>query len=103
MTGAFDNYYLVTLSACETAVKKDLVEGWPQSPALVFLKVGAETVIATLWQVDDKATGKLMEQFYANLKTMDKVEALHQAQITLSKVPEFSHPYYWAPFVYYGK
>ncbi|NUM31289.1 MAG: tetratricopeptide repeat protein [Bacteroidetes bacterium] len=98
-----DEYLLVTLSACETAVKNDLVEGYPQTTASAFLKAGVESVIASLWQVDDKATSILMKKFYENLSTMNKVEALHKAQIDLSKMPGFSHPFYWAPFAYYGK
>lgn len=98
-----DEYLLVTLSACETAVKNDLVEGYPQTTASAFLKAGVESVIASLWQVDDKATSVLMKMFYENVSTMNKVEALHKAQVDLSKLPGFSHPYYWAPFAYYGK
>ena len=30
---------------------------------------------------------------------MNKTKALRQAQITLKSTPEFSHPYYWAPFI----
>jgi CHAT domain-containing protein len=98
-----DEYNLVVLSACETAVKNDLVEGYPQTTASAFLKAGVETVIASLWQVDDKATSILIREFYNNLKTMNKVEATHKAQIDLSKMKGFEHPYYWAPFAYYGK
>ena len=98
-----DQYTLVALSACETAVKNDLVEGWPQTTASAFLTAGVETVIASLWQVDDKATSLLMKKFYENVSTMNKVESLHKAQVDLSKIQGFSHPYYWAPFAYYGK
>lgn len=98
-----NEYTLVALSACETAVKNDLVEGWPQTTASAFLTAGVETVIASLWQVDDKATSLLMKKFYENISTMNKVESLHKAQVDLSKIQGFSHPYYWAPFAYYGK
>lgn len=98
-----DEYLLVTLSACETAVKNDIVEGYPQTTASAFLRVGVESVIASLWQVDDKATSILMKKFYENVSTMNKVDALHKAQVDLSKMPGFNHPYYWAPFAYYGK
>jgi len=98
-----DEYTLVALSACETAVKNDLVEGYPQTTASAFLKAGVETVLASLWQVDDKATSLLLKKFYENISTMNKVESLHKAQVDLSKMEGFSHPYFWAPFAYYGK
>ncbi len=100
-----EKYSLVVLSACETAVKSDLVEGWPQTTASAFLTAGVETVFASLWQVDDKATQLIMSKFYQNIKThqMSKMEALHKAQIEVSKMPGFGHPYYWAPFAYYGE
>jgi len=100
-----DEYSLVVLSACETAVKSDLVEGWPQTTASAFLTAGVETVFASLWQVDDKATQLIMSRFYENIKTnkLSKRDALHKAQLDVSKMPGFSHPYYWAPFAYYGE
>jgi CHAT domain-containing protein len=64
--------------------------------------MGVSTVIATLWQVDDKATALLMEKFYDNLKIMDKVAALQNAQLYLSKQSGYSDPYYCAPFQLVG-
>jgi CHAT domain-containing protein len=44
-----------------------------------------------------------MEYFYQNWKRgMSKPEALRQAQIALKNMPQYSHPYYWAPFVMIG-
>ena len=97
-----DRFKLVTLSACETAVVKDLVDGWPISTAAAFLEAGVSTVVASLWQVDDKATGLLMQEFYKNMQTMSKVEALQKAQLYIQKMPNYSHPYYWAAFQVVG-
>lgn len=97
------NCSLVTLSACETAVSKEAVKGWYISPANSFLQNNVSSVVASLWQVDDKATSVLMTEFYKNLSTMPKVEALRKAQETLSKNPEYSHPYFWSAFVLYGE
>jgi CHAT domain-containing protein len=44
-----------------------------------------------------------MTEFYKNLSTMSKVEALRKAQETLSKNPDYSHPYFWSAFVLYGE
>ena len=40
-------------------------------------------MVASLWKVEDSSTAQLMANFYKNLKTMTKVEALRQAQLQL--------------------
>ncbi|MEW5733576.1 MAG: CHAT domain-containing protein [Thermodesulfobacteriota bacterium] len=90
------NAGLVTLSACETALGKvtkgDDVVGFTRG----FLYAGAGSIVSTLWQVDDRATKDLMLLFYSNLKSMEKDEALRQAQILVKK--QYGHPFYWASF-----
>ncbi len=93
---------MVILSACQTAVSKELVRGWNMSPANSFLISNVKTVLAGLWKVADEPTSLLLEYFYENLSGMDKSEALRQAQIRLSKDPRFTHPNYWGAFVLYG-
>ncbi|MCX6206277.1 MAG: CHAT domain-containing protein [Bacteroidetes bacterium] len=93
---------LVTLSACETAITQELKKGWYVSPANSFLINNVKTVVASLWSVDDNATSILMKEFYTNLQTMGKAEALRKAQATLSKDPKYVHPFYWGAFVLYG-
>ncbi len=96
------NYKLVTLSACKTAVSEEYAKGWLVSPANAFLKIGVQTVVASLWQVEDEATSILMSEFYSNLKTMSKSEALQQAKLKLIKNPKYAYPYFWAPFIMVG-
>ena len=99
------NCNMVILSACQTAVSKELVKGWNISTANAFLLKHVKTVIASLWKVADEPTGLLMKYFYENLtlpKPMEKAEALRQAQIKLSQDPRFRHPNYWGAFVLYG-
>jgi len=87
---------LVTLSACETGLGKtasgDDVIGLTRG----FLYAGASSIVASLWQVDDKATAALMTAFYMDLQRMDKREALRQAQLTARAA--YRHPFYWAAF-----
>jgi len=95
------NANLVTLSACETALCK--IQGGDDLVGLSrgFIYAGTPSILATLWDVDDKSTSILMEHFYENWqKGMSKPEALRQAQIELKKT--YKHPYYWAPFVMIG-
>ena len=96
---------MVILSACQTAVSKQLVKGWNISPANSFLVSNVKTVVASLWKVADEPTGLLMEYFYANLAndaSITKLDALRKAQIKLSQNPKFAHPNYWGAFVLYG-
>ncbi|MEZ5196628.1 MAG: CHAT domain-containing protein [Bacteroidales bacterium] len=97
-----DLYNIVTLSACETAVSFEMLEGWPVTTASAFLDLGVGTVIASLWSVDDEATNMLMKSFYENLQTMNKLTALSKAQLTLMHNPKYNHPFYWAPFQFIG-
>jgi CHAT domain-containing protein len=56
-----------------------------------------------LWNVADKSTPALMNEFYKQLRDGSlKSEALQQAQISLLKGKEFSHPFYWATFTLVG-
>ncbi len=64
--GKLDGCQLVTLSACDTGrgvAQGDTVMSLP----IGFFAAGAETVVASLWRVDDAATALLMARFYENL------------------------------------
>lgn len=95
------NADLVTLSACETGLGKisngDDVVGLTRG----FLYAGSNTIVASLWEVDDQATSFLMEEFYTDLKKGNKREALRQAQLATKK--KYEHPFYWAAFQLTGK
>lgn len=92
---------LLTLSACETA------EGDDRSPLGISgasMKARAKSVLGTLWPVEDNAARKVMENFYSGLTAarLSKAEALRRAQVKLIHSDEFSHPFFWAPFVLIG-
>jgi CHAT domain-containing protein len=61
-------------------------------------------VVASLWRVDDEATGILMKAFYSNLlQGIGKAEALARAQREMRESYEaYRHPYLWAAFVLTG-
>lgn len=106
LSGHFKLTSLITLSACETAVEAD-----PETAGLelvtlsnAFKVAGVPTTIASLWEIADRSTAVLMEDFYKNLYRggMEKLEALRQAQIKMLCHPDYCHPYYWAPFILIG-
>ena len=92
------NVDLITLSACETGLGKvssgDDVIGFTRG----FLYAGARSIVSSLWKVDDRATGELMQRFYSALERHgDKRRALREAQLSLRKAG-YDHPYFWAAF-----
>ena len=94
---------LVVLSACETGVG-DVQNGegvYGLRRALVL--AGAESQVTSLWKVADEATKDLMVDYYQRLlKGEGRSEALWNAQLTMMKSKDRSHPYYWAAFVPIG-
>ena len=93
------NTDLVVLSACETAlgnVKSEGVYGLQRA----FKLAGVNSLIMSLWKVDDDATQILMTSFYQNyLNGMSKREALLTAQNKVRNTPGFEDPYNWAAFI----
>lgn len=90
---------LVVLSACETALGNITADG-VYGLQRAFKLAGVNSVIMSLWKVDDDATQKIMTNFYNYyLNGMSKRDALIKAQCTLRKTPGFEDPYYWAAFI----
>ncbi|MBI5747537.1 MAG: CHAT domain-containing protein, partial [Nitrospinae bacterium] len=94
--------YLVVLSACKTGLgavtSGDEIIGMNRA----WIYAGTPSVISSLWSVSDISTAMLMEDFYKNLKGKPKDEALRDAEISLIKNKDYSHPFYWAPFYLTG-
>ncbi|HUP43265.1 MAG TPA: CHAT domain-containing protein, partial [Thermoanaerobaculia bacterium] len=99
---------LVTLSACETALGRELTGEGVLGLTRAFHYAGARTVVSSLWKVSDQATALLMESFYGHLlKGQGKAEALRRAQLELLRggteaAADRSHPFYWAAFQVHG-
>lgn len=90
---------LVVLSACQTGmgdISGDGVFGLQRG----FKKAGANSILMSLWDVDDKATQLLMTEFYKNyLGGMSKQKSLKEAQRVVRETPGFEDPEYWAAFI----
>jgi len=101
-----DRTRLVVLSNCRSGLS-DQTRGEALSGlAQAFLVAGVPTVIASLWDIDDKSTAELMEKFHAahRVKKLAFGQALRQAQLSFLQTapPRRRHPYYWATFIVTG-
>ncbi len=97
------NADLVTLSACETGLGKEMGGEGMIGLTRAFQYAGAKAVLSSLWSVSDESTAKLMSSFYAHLKTgKSKAEALRMAQSKMMRSKKYAHPFYWAGFVLNG-
>lgn len=97
---------LVVLSACQTALGREVKGEGLVGLARGFMYAGAPRVIASLWKVDDQATAELMKVFYQGMLGRDRLSpsaALRAAQAALWKQPRWQSPYYWAAFVLQGE
>jgi len=96
---------LVVLSACETALGKEVKGEGLMSMVRGFMYSGTPRVLASLWKVDDEATAELMMEFYRqHLQSgSTPAAALRQAQIAQIKKTSRQSPYYWAGFQLQGE
>ncbi|HKQ73873.1 MAG TPA: CHAT domain-containing protein [Blastocatellia bacterium] len=96
---------LVVLSACQTALGKEIKGEGLVGLTRGFMYAGAERVTASLWQVDDQATSQLMRHFYRGMlkEGLRPAAALRAAQLEMSRSSRWSSPYYWAGFVIQGE
>lgn len=91
---------LVTLSACDTALGREMAGEGLVGLTRAFQYAGARSVVATLWGVADVSTARFMESFYRHLRAgRTKDEALRAAQMDqIRKKTGASHPFHWAAF-----
>ena len=93
---------LLTLSGCVTGL--DFVEQGDELIGLTrgLLYAGAQSLLLSLWDVDDPSTCDFMQEFYRELaRESEKADALRTAMLRLRN--RYPHPYYWAPFKLIGQ
>ncbi len=95
---------MVVLSACQTALGKDVRGEGLIGISRGFLYAGSNRIVASLWKVDDSATAEFMKIFYRNhlQNKMSATAALRQAKIEMKKIPRYNSPYYWSAFALLG-
>lgn len=95
---------LVVLSACQTALGKEVRGEGLFGLTRGFMYVGAKRTVSSLWKVDDPATADLMELFYKEMlqKGSTPAAALQSAKNSLRKQKAWQAPFYWAGFIMQG-
>ncbi len=95
---------LVVLSACETALGKNVRGEGLLGVSRALLYAGAASVVVSLWQVADASTPDLMVRFYRHLmESGDKAEALRLSKLEMIQDGRYDRPYHWAPFILIGR
>lgn len=98
------NADMVVLSACETGKGQASRSEGAISLGRAFFYSGAKSILNTLWSVDDASTGKLMQQFYADIENgLPRSTALRNAKLNFIKEGKYAHPYYWSAFMLIGE
>jgi CHAT domain-containing protein len=94
---------LVTISACYGAGTRAYSGEGLVGLSWAFLRAGAHSVIAALWQASDISTGQLMDKFYEELNAGKSPDAaLRAAKLSLlHSAGVYRKPFYWAPFQLY--
>lgn len=93
------NIDMVVMSACESGLGETFGEG-VFGLQRGFKLAGANTLLMSLWKVDDTATQKLMIEFYKHyISGKSKQMSLHLAQESLRNSSEYFDPQYWAAFI----
>jgi CHAT domain-containing protein len=96
---------LVVLSACNTALGRQVRGEGLVGIVRGFMYAGARRVVASLWKVDDDATGEMMGRFYREmlLNGRSPAAALREAQLAMWRQKRWRPPFYWAAFVLQGE
>ncbi len=106
-----DSVDLLALTACQTALGDERAT---LGLAGVALQVGVKSAVASLWNIQDISTSKLVEEFYKNYREggMSIAQALQKAQrkmINAKKLPpsedieiNYDNPAHWAPMIVIG-
>ena len=96
---------MVVLSSCNTGTGLLFSGEGILSLARGFIFSGSQSVVMSMWEIEDKSGTEIVELFYKNLlKGYTKSVALKKARTAfLEKADKLrSHPYFWSAMVVYG-
>lgn len=92
-----DGTRLAVLSACETGVGIYTGEG-VYGMYRGFKQAGVDSILASLWKVNDLATALFVKTFYYRWFHGDTMQQAYASSVAEVR-KQFPNPYYWAPFV----
>lgn len=94
---------LVVLSACETALGREITGEGLIGLSRAFFYAGARSVVAALWNLNDRFAAEFVQRFYRELNAGQSSEqALRRAKLAYIHHPRYSHPFYWSSLVMLG-
>lgn len=98
------NSDLIVLSACETALGREVRGEGLIGMVQAFLDAGARAVVATTWTVPDRATSDLMTRFYDYMVNdgASPANALRRAQREIASERRYRDPFFWGAFTLIG-
>lgn len=98
------NSKLVTLSACETGIGRIAEGEGMMSISRAFQYAGARNLLVSLWSIDDRATFKMMVDFYTLYHRGKSFSAaLQSAKQRMIQNKKFANPKYWSAFILIGQ
>jgi CHAT domain-containing protein len=99
------NADLVVLSACQTALGKEIKGEGLVGLTRGFMYAGAPRVVASFWRIDDRATGEMMKRFYQSMLQdgLRPAAALRAAQVSMLNDKRWQSPHFWAAFTTQGE
>ena len=96
---------MVVLSSCNTGSGYLYSGEGILSLARGFMYSGSQSVVMSMWEIEDRSGTEIVKSFYDNLKKgYSKSSALRKARIEYLKNADQlrSHPYFWSSLVVYG-
>jgi len=95
---------LVVLSACRTALGREVRGEGLVGLTRGFFSAGVRQVLVSLWRVEDRATAEFMRRFYSQMlgRGLSPAASLREAQISMWRDKGWRPTYYWAGFTLQG-
>jgi CHAT domain-containing protein/Tfp pilus assembly protein PilF len=94
---------LVVLSACQTALGREVTGEGIVGLTRAFFFAGSRAVMAALWNLNDRFAADFVGRFYGQVRAGQSLEeALRWTKVSYVNDPKFAHPFYWSSLVLAG-